>query len=258
MGTSFGRFADIPITPLITSRRSQPASACPSGSIRGLLFAIGNVLYDDTVWRRWVTQLLARLGLHADYREFFRIWDQDYVSDVHCGRRKFCEAFEAFLLSRGLSPGQIDELQMACQGRRRHLQTSIRPLPGVRNTLACLHRSGFVLGAVGNADEPSSVLGQQVEHLAGEGLFATIISSIDLKHAMPEPACYLAASQAMKLPAEQVTFVGHGQAELAGAAAVGMRTMAFNCESDVRAETYLRRFEDLLEAVQPETLATAG
>ena len=53
---------------------------CPTSlpGVRGVLFDMCNVLFDNTVWRRWVLKVLGRLGLHTNYRSFFRVWDRDY------------------------------------------------------------------------------------------------------------------------------------------------------------------------------------
>jgi hypothetical protein len=120
----------------------SPRTATLPGPIRGVLFDMGNVLYDDTLWRRWVLRLLGHIGLHTNYRSFFRIWDRDYLDDVHRGRREFFEAFQAFLLSAGLSHSQIDELEAACRARHHQLEVDARPLPGVKTTLERLHQSG--------------------------------------------------------------------------------------------------------------------
>src|SRR3989304_5633212 len=92
---------------------------CPAGRLPrpagGLLFAMGNVLYDATLWRRWLLQLVRRLGVRTDYRGFFETWERDYLDDVYRGRREFCEAVRAFLLSTGLLPAQADALEGACQ-----------------------------------------------------------------------------------------------------------------------------------------------
>lgn len=229
------------------------------GKIRGVLFDVGNVLYDDTVWRRWVLKLLSRLGLHTNYCCFFRIWDRDYLGDVHRGRREFREAFEAFLLSAGLSRSQIEEVEAACRARRHQLEADARPLPGVKTTLERLHRSELALGALSNSEHPAPVLRRQIEQFAVQRLFATVVSSIDLKRTMPDPAVYLTAVKALELPAEEVAFVGHDAAELAGAAAVGMPTIAFNFDADARADVYLSRFEELLEVIgRRPPLAAAG
>ena len=258
--------------PLIHAARNHPDNrsvghgGCPAdgrarlrGQIRGVLFDMGNVLYDDTLWRRWVLQLLSHVGLHTNYRCFFRIWDRDYLREVHRGRREFCEAFEAFLLAAGLSRSQIDEVEAACRARLHQLEAGARPLPGVKTTLERLHQSGLTLGVLSNSEHPASVLRQRLQRFAVGGLFTTVVSSIDLKRTLPDPACYLTAVKAMKLPAEEVAFVGHDAAELAGAAAGGMPAIAFNFDADARADVYLARFEELLDVIgtQPP-LAAAG
>src|SRR5690348_9183710 len=103
--------------------------------VRGLLFDMGDVLHDATLWRRWLFQLLGRIGLNARYRTLFRVWDEEFLGDVYRGRREYGEAFHAFLLSLGLSRGQIDEVQAASQARKRELELNVRPLPGVRDTV---------------------------------------------------------------------------------------------------------------------------
>jgi len=217
--------------------------------VAGLLFDMGDVLYDATVWRRWLLQLLARLGLHTNYRSFYRIWDRDYLRDVHRGRRKFCEAFRTFMLSVGLSRAQIDEVEAACQARRRQLDADARPLPGVKSTITRLHAAGLVLGVLSDSEHTATLLGEQLERFGLVGVFATIVSSIDLDRTKPDPVCYLTALQEMKLRPERVAFVGHDCEELAGAAAVGMQTVAFNFDPDAEADVHITRFEELLDVV---------
>ena len=247
------------VVPVVESGPCRPHALRLHRPVRGLLFDTCNVLYDDTVWRRWVLQLLSHVGLHTSYRCFFRLWDRDFLDDVHRGGRSVCEAFEAFLLSAGLSRGQIDEVKAACLGRRRHLESSNRPLPGVKTTLTRLHKAGFVLGAIANSEHSAGVLREQLARFGIEELFTTVISSIDLKQTMPVATCYRAALREMELPASLVAFVDHDAGELAGAAAIGMPTVAFNFDPEAEADVYLDRFEDLLEAVgKPSSLAAAG
>ncbi len=239
-----------PLLPIVHPARSHPPRPSPlPGPIRGVLFDLGNVLYDDTVWRRWVLQLLSHVGLHTNYRCFFRVWDRDYLEEVHRGQREFCDAFAAFLLSAGLSRGQIDEVEAACRARRHQLDAGARPLPGVKTTLERLHKSGLALGVVTNSEHPAHVLRQRLGLFGVQKLLATVVSSIDLKRTMPDAACYLRAVKDLKLPAEEVAFVGHDAAELSGAAAVGMPAIAFNFDTDARADVYLARFEELLEVI---------
>lgn len=218
-------------------------------SVSGLLFDVGDVLHDATVWRRWLLRLLGQLGLCTNYRSFFCVWDRDFLHDVYRGRREFCEAFEAFLLSLGLSRAQIDEVEAACEARRGQWEFSARLLPGVKSTLKQLHANGLVLGVLSNSEHPAGVLGERLKRLGLGGLFQAVISSIDLERIMPEAVCYRTALAALKLPADRVAFVGHDKKELAGARDVGMPAIAFNFDPDAEADVYVARFEGLLEAV---------
>jgi len=253
MSTKLTRCATIGITTAAGHPRPLP------GRITGLLLDACNVLYDDTVWRRWMLQLLSRLGLHTNYRCFFRVWDREFLDDVRCRRRGLREALGAFLLSVGLSRGQIDEVLASCIVRRRQLQAAPRPLPGVRATLTRLHRGGIVLGAVCNSEHPADELQRRLHRLIGGPVFSTVVSSFDLGRTMPDDGCYLTALAAMGRPVEQVAFVGHDAAELAGAAQLGMPTIALNHDPEAQAHTYLDRFDDLLDVVEaPVPLVAAG
>lgn len=217
--------------------------------VRGLLFDMGDVLHDTTLWRRWLLQLLNRIGLRASYRSFYYIWDRDFLSEVHRGHLTFCEAFQAFLRSAGLSPAQIDEIQAACQARRRQWEETARPLPGVKPTVARLHAAGYVLGVLSDSERRGGELAGQLERFGLANTFAAVVSSMDLGEIKPHPLCYRTALDKMQLPAEQVVFVGHDTAELAGAKCAGMETIAFNFDPDAEADVFVARFEELLDVV---------
>ena len=219
--------------------------------VRAFVFDLGDVLYDATVWRRWLVRLLARLGLRVNYAEFFRAWDRDYLDDVYRGRRIYAEAFEAFLAVNGLSPAQIDEVTAAGHARRRELAIHRRLLPGVLATLGELQASGFALALLCEADCPASQVREELHRLAIGDCFGPITSSFDLGRTKPDPACFEAALAALQLPSQQVAFVGHEARELAAARALGMATVAFNYEPGAEADVHCLHFPELLELVQP-------
>jgi HAD superfamily hydrolase (TIGR01509 family) len=223
-----------------------------AGRVRGFLFELDDVLHDATLWRRWLLTVLSRLGLPANYRTFYRPWDRDYLPDVHRGRRAWDEAFQAFLLEVGLSHGQIDQVEAASHARQRELDSTIHPLPGVRQTLARLAARGLALGVLANAELPAAVLQERLARLGLEGRFQVVVSSFDLGSSMPDEACYHAGLTAIGLTAVETAFVGHDTRRLAGAAAAGMCAVALNHASDALADIYLERFADLAE------LLTAG
>jgi HAD superfamily hydrolase (TIGR01509 family) len=217
--------------------------------VQGLLFDMGDVLYDATGWRRWLLQLLARMGLHTHYRTLFRVWDDEFLEDVYRGRREYGEAFQTFLLCLGLSRGQIDEVRAASQARKRELEVHARLLPGVRSTLERLQARGITMAVLSDSEQSGEELRSWLARLGLGGRFSAVLSSIDLEYTKPSPVCYRAALIAMDLPAEQVAFVGHDRDELAGARAVGLRTAAFNYEAGAKADHYLSRFDELMQLV---------
>jgi len=230
-----------------------PKVACPVGALprsaRGLLFDLGNIVHDDSLWQQWLWQLLRRLGVPVPFPAFSRLWRDEYLDDVYRGRRDFGEAFRSFLLFLGLSSAEIDEVEAAGQARRRQSNAAARPLPGVRPTLARLHAAGTVLGVLGNSEHPAAALRRQLDGFALEGLFAAVLSSMDLGRSKPDLLCYLAAVEAMGLAPADVAFVGHDAAELAGAARAGLMTVAFNFQPGAAADVFIARFEDLLGVV---------
>ena len=227
-------------------RVAYPPVTAPR-AIRGLLLEAGDILYDDTAWRRWLLRLLTRLGLRAEYGPFFRVFERDFLDDVHCGRRTFDDGMNAFLVSAGLSAGQADEACRALDSYRRRSEADFRPLIGVPETLAQLRSAGVTLGVLCNSERSGDVLHQRLLELLGNSPWTAVVSSWDLGYAMPSPACYRAALAAVKLPADDTAFVGRDATELRGAKRQGLATIAFNADSDARADVHLRRFEELLD-----------
>src|SRR3569623_457068 len=152
---------------------------------------MGDVLYDATLWRRWLLRLLQRMGLHTQYRTFFKIWDVEFLNEVHCGRREYSEAFQAFLLSAGLSRGLIDEVEAASQARKRELEDKVRPFPGVRATLDRLHGAGIVLGVLSDSESTAEALQARLVGLGIGRYFSAIVSSIVLVWLLFVFVCFL-------------------------------------------------------------------
>ena len=221
--------------------------------VEGLLLDSCDVLYDATGWRRWMLQVLRRLGLHTHYRCLFHVWEKDYLHAVHCGQSEPCEALRAFLQALGLSRGQIEEVATTCQARRLRWETEIRLLPGVKNTLREIVAAGIPLAIVSDTEHASHVLRERLESMGLQDMLTAVVTSHDLGCTKPDPRCYRTALEALELHAPQTAFVGHDAEELAGAARLGMQTIAFNTSDGVVADTLLTRFVELLELVDLPT-----
>jgi HAD superfamily hydrolase (TIGR01509 family) len=233
----------------ITSLLGEP-SANPSLAVRSIIFDTGGVLYDATLWRRWLLRLLAHLGKNVSARSFFRDWENDYLGDVYLGRREYGEALHAFLLSQGLTWGQIDEIEAASRSLHAEIETGERALPDVAATLEQLVERGFRLAVLANSPFPAEQLLSQLERIGIGNRFEAVVSSCDIEVAKPRLECYAAVLAALGLPAGETAYVGHSAAELAGAKAAGLRTVAFNYESESQADVFVTRFADLLSRIE--------
>ncbi|MFZ5832533.1 MAG: HAD family hydrolase, partial [Planctomycetota bacterium] len=146
-----------------------------------------------------------------------------------------------------------------CRTRREELETSIRLLPTVSKTLWELARRGLPLGIACNTTSPRETVTTRLQNLEIEGCFRALATSIEARASMPDPACYLAALDQLRLAPGEVAMVAHDTAVMAGAAALGMQVVAFNFDPDAEADLYLNRFDDLLTAVDlRQPLAAAG
>jgi len=223
----------------------KPSSQPLPPGISGLLCDMGDVLYDASLWRRWLLQLLRRHGLNTNYRAFFRVWEREYLEAVHLGQVDYWEALRSFLTSSGLSSGQIDEIAAAGQARHNAWATDVRPLPGVLSTFSALANQGVALGAVANTCCTNESLQGTLKQLRLGGRFRVAVSSCSTGFALPQPQLYEQAMQALNLQPEQTAFVGHDTAELQGAKDVGLFTIAVHPDLDAEADAFLERIEDL-------------
>jgi len=232
-----------------TNPISAPSPSISTGVIRGLIFDMGDVLYDATHWRRWLLQQVQRLGHSVGYDDFFGIWDRQFLEDVHRGTHPYQESFTWFLLSQGLTRGQITEIQSASHVRRAELEAANRPFPGVRRTLERLHATGIPMAVLSDSERTAVEITAALGRLGLGGLFQAVISSVDLGQVKPHPANYGAAISALRLAPSALAFVGHDAEELDGAARAGCKTIAFNYESQARADFCLERFSDLPQMI---------
>jgi FMN phosphatase YigB (HAD superfamily) len=168
----------------VDSRRPRaelPSAEVPPRGVAGLIFEIEDVLHDATLWRRWLWQLVARLGVRATYAEFYQDWDRLYRLDVHCGRREFGEAIHSYLLAAGLTWGQIDEIEASSRIQRQNLEREARPLPGVVKTIAALAGQGLPIVALAAAPCGAAGLNERLGRLGVASYFQGVLSSFDLE-----------------------------------------------------------------------------
>jgi HAD superfamily hydrolase (TIGR01509 family) len=214
--------------------------------VEGVIFDMGDVLFDATAWRRWLLQILRRLGMQAGYRSLFNLWDRDYLDGVHRGERDYAEAFVSFLRDAGLSAGQIDEVVAASQQCKQRLEADSRLFPGVRETLETLQSQGRRLGVLSDSESSAEVIRERLDRFGIGACFTSVVSSVDLGHTKPHPLGYQTAMKQLSLTPQRTVFVGHDAEELHGARRCGVKTVAFNYDREASADCRVGGFSDLL------------
>jgi FMN phosphatase YigB (HAD superfamily) len=220
----------------------------PGPLLGGIVFDVPDVFYDATVWRRWLFQMLGRMGVSPSYLDFHRAWENQLV-DVHRGRREYADALQCFLLSQGLSWAQVDEIEASCRIKRQQLEIDVRPLLGVARVVEELNRRKLPLVAWADVPHSAAKLAERLDRLVPRARFAAVLTSLELECAQPAVECYRAAVEQLGCEPEHVLYVGHDAEHLAGAASFGLKTAAVNYEATARADFPLARLEELVPLV---------
>ncbi|MFM2095898.1 MAG: (S)-2-haloacid dehalogenase [Planctomycetota bacterium] len=211
----------------------------------GIVFSVGGVLYDDSIWNRWLLQQLTKLGLQTQYQAFFQVLENEYLPEVYCGQRDYWQALRAYLFSVGLSRGQVDEIEATTSGRRLRFEQEIRPMPGVRATLALLSTRGIPMAILCNAVDSAKELSGKLQSLGISQHFQQVVSSRDTGVAMPAPESYRSAVEALNIGPGKLLFVSNDQRELQGARAAGMISVAIQVDEEIAGDICLDRIDDL-------------
>jgi FMN phosphatase YigB (HAD superfamily) len=226
-------------------------AACEAAPVGAVVVDVPDVIYDATLWRRWLLRLVWGMGFSGDPVGFLRDWDANYLVEVQSGHREPTEALQSFLLAWGFSWAQVDEIEAASRVQRQSLEHNPRALPGVVKTLTRLSEWGLPLLAWSDAPHTAAKTSELLDRLGLSGQFQAVLSSLEIEHTQPAGECYAAMLDQLAVPARDVVYVGHERAHLAAAQAAGMSTVAFNFREPTTADVHLNRFEDLLTLLHP-------
>ncbi len=123
----------------------------------------------------------------------------------------------------------------------------IQVIKGVPETLGRLKEDGYLLAIVTDTAMPLHTKLAWFEQGGFGDVWDAVISSQEIGVQKPDPLIFNTALRQVGVTADQAAFIGHSLEELQGARALGMHTIAFNCEDSIPADYYLKDFEDLLK-----------
>lgn len=154
------------------------------------------------------------------------------------------ERYDALLTALG-----VTNLAGLEQGRRvlAREAAAITLFPGVAATLRTLKARGFKLGVITNTATPTAEKKRRLQSRGVDVAWDAFVSSCEVGVAKPHARIYEVALEQCAAAANDSVFIGHEAMELAGARAVGLRTVAFACSADVRADDRIAQFPELLD-----------
>jgi len=215
-------------------------------SLRAIFFDACGVLYRRSQDVPRLKQLLAAHRLPLATPEEVRTRCQSVRARAFIGQASVEEYLEATLTAYGLTDSALRE-----KGRRLLMENAadIVLFDGVTATLTQLRSLGLKLGVITDTAHPTA---DKLRWLAKAGLsikWDAFVSSCEIGIRKPDPRVYDLALEQAKVQASQAAFVGHSAAELRGAAAAGLTTIAYDWDEGAQADFYLSHFCGLVTLV---------
>lgn len=228
------------LLPIIQAEQAAP----PAASQCAILFDAGDILYHRPHRGAYLREFLAESGLTG--RQIPPAEREALKRQVYHGLITQEQHREALLRLYGIT----DPALMA-RGKEAMCQddNNIEFFEGVAATLKKLKALGYLLGIITDTAMPVHVKLDWFESGGFGQVWDSIISSADIGVQKPNPLIYQAALTQLGVSASQAIFVGHDCAELDGAHALGMFTIAFNADPNAQADVYVDQFPDLVQQV---------
>jgi FMN phosphatase YigB (HAD superfamily) len=211
-----------------------------------LLISPSQVLYDDTLWWRWLLQMVSRFGLHTNNDMFTSLWQSDYYDDVCQGDREVFDALQEFLTCCGLRRGQVDELCAAGRLHWRRLELELRAFPQTLPAIAALAQQGWRMGLLMHCPLSTSEAKSQLEQMRIARFFDHVVGSREIATRFSLPDFWSDVAQRLSVSPERIALMCHETRQLSAAKSAGLTTLAFQCDGHHTADATLNRVDEVL------------
>lgn len=231
----------IPIIEKELEKDHEHGSKLNGNHVKALFFDAGDILYYRPIKEKGLKEFLAdkELKPHPQLEvEKKRLRDLAFSGKLD---RK--EYYHKVISLYGITDPKLIEEGVSAQSKD---DDTVAIYDGVPETINTLKQQGYLLGIITDTALPISTKLKWFEDNGFGGLWDVVISSKEMGVRKPAPVLYEEALRQTRLDPCEAAFVGHRSYELAGARAVGMKTIAFNFDKDSIADTYIDNFRDLL------------
>lgn len=219
---------------------NQPAKLS-GNKIRAVLFDADGVLYYRKNKDREINSFIMRYGFPCKGNPEVEINHLRHQAFI--GRLTFEQYKTGVLNLYG-----ITDPALVSKGLKTALQEKNKILffKDTLDTLKALKARSLYLGIITDTAQPLHVKLSKLERGGFGHLWDSITPSNEVGVQKPHPRIYQLALDQLRLTPNQAMFVGHKAIELDGARDVGMKTVAFNYDPDVKADFYIQNFSELV------------
>ena len=223
----------------------------PSNSpfIKALIFDVGDILYDASLWRRWLAVELSQYGQTVTYDRLVETWER-FLVPVYKAKQDYWEAFEGMLSEFGLDEKDHPTLIAKAKEKGQAVQVDRCPMPEVPETLATLKSAGIKLIALSDNESGEAGVRKTLKQLGIEKYFDAVVSSFSIGHVKPEPEAFDYAIEQSGVPKENCGFVAHDIDELEGAQKHNLFAIGYNYHPDAPADIFIENFGQLIEVAK--------
>lgn len=217
--------------------------------IKAIIFDMGDIFYDATVWRRSIYKKLKAMGYMEDYDSLFDKWDRLLI-ETHLGIQKYEDLFKKFILSLGFSKEQLIEIESHSNEIQKQVEENRCLFEGVKETLSELKKRGFRLAVLSNTESSESKNRERMRRLNINQYFDYVVCSVDIGYVKPQPEAFQIVLDKLRVDQDESIYVAHDFDELRGARKFGLKCIAFNYKETVSADWHIEKFCEIIHAVR--------
>lgn len=188
--------------------------------IKGLIFDIGDVIYDIPLKYKHISPFMIKIGIE---QLLFKI--TSLIVKLGFYKKKYTEK-------------DIEKLRK-----------QIKPREGVIATLKALNKLKIKIVFLTDTIQSPEKVNSRLEALGVLDYVDSVVCSSQLGTYKPHKEAYDAAVKAAKAKPDEVAFVGHAKDELEGASKAGLRTIGYNMDWGAKSDYYAEHFSDIISVI---------
>lgn len=192
--------------------------------IKGLIFDAGDVIFDATLWRKWLYDfLLNNYDIKLSYEELFFLWDNYYLRDIHLKRISYSEGFERFLIHLGLSRKQMKVIIDESINNKKIIEKQTTPYKWVYEYFPKIKSKSIKMGILTDSENTAETIRKRYDNWQISKYIDVIVSSADNGYIKPYRESYLMIVKKLHISINEAVFIGHDRDELLGAKILGIK-----------------------------------